>query len=289
MAAAAFNKDSIEVHHIENISTISSEELSNLIEKIKKSSVLYKRTRKYIQRKTIINALKPLIKLNNNIASYFANNKNTKFTWNNITNNLPLHKSKIRNLTVQKQYLDTLKKLQNKGKALSSTADKDVFYPYLILPSLTDDIKFKENCGFIYFELDGIIIGYLLYTYKNFDSEKKNHIYIDYVEVHPDYTGKRLCNKLIQELLHFKSDINKFELFNVGGLPAFKCYVNTFIQNGFHPKQRGTDKTKNINYLLGRTQSNIKSVSNGNVNNISRFKNIYLTGIIFEKLELKTI
>lgn len=282
MAAAAFNKDSIEIHHIENINNLSSEEIFNLKEKIKKSIVLYKKTRKYVKRVTIINAIKPLLNSNSNISQYFANNKNTKFTWNNVTNNLPFHKDKIKKLLTNKTYSNTLNKIKSKSTALSSIEGKDVFYPYLILSNPTSDIKFKPNCGFIYLELDNIIIGYLLYTYiKNQDTD--DHIYIDYVEVHPNYTGHRLCNKLILELIKLKSNINKFELLNVGGLPAFKCYVNTFIQNGFRAKQRGTDDKKNIRYLLNRTQSNIKLLSNGNVNNISRFKNVYLTGIIFEK------
>lgn len=284
MAAAAFNKDSIEIHHIENINSLSSEEILNLKDKIKNSIVLYKKTRTYVKRKTIINAIKPLLNSNSNsnISQYFANNRNTKFTLNNVTNNLPFHKAKIKKLLTNKTYSNTLKNIKSKSTALSSIEGKDVFYPYLILSNPTSDIKFKPNCGFIYLELDNIIIGYLLYTYKK-NPDTKAHIYIDYVEVHPNYTGHRLCNKLILELIKLKSHINKFELLNVGGLPAFKCYVNTFIQNGFAAKQRGTDDKKNIRYLLNRTQSNIKSVSNGNINNISRFKNVYLTGIIFEK------
>ena len=291
MATTEINRTEIKIHHIENINSLSSEELSNLKNKFINSISLYKKTHTFVQRKTIINALKPLLTNTNNISQYFANNKTRENILNNVTNGIPLRRSKIKNNQI---YSNILINIRSKSKPITGRfaigKEGDVFYPGFIYNyhlknhQNTPDvrIKFKDNCGFIYLELDNIIIGYLLYIYS--DTEK-THIYIEYVEVHPDYTGRRLCNKLIQELINLKPDINNFELFNAGGLPAFKCYVNTFGRNGFIAKNVFKINKKTINNLLTRTKTNSNLVKNGNVNNISRFSDIYTTKIIFTKIQ----
>jgi hypothetical protein len=63
------------------------------------------------------------------------------------------------------------------------------------------------------------IIGYLNYQIENYVSRKENaskkYIYIEAIEIHPEYKGKKFCNLLITKLIEFYKDdetINEYHL-----------------------------------------------------------------------------
>ena len=75
------------------------------------------------------------------------------------------------------------------------------------------------------------IIGYLLYKINDDGS-----IYIDYIEINRNYRNASICKKLITHLIQSLESTNNYELYNVGGLAGYSCYVDAFESNGFIAK-----------------------------------------------------
>ncbi len=100
------------------------------------------------------------------------------------------------------------------------------------------------------------------YNYNHIDS-----IYISLVETNPDYRGQRICPKMFEALIDANPNIEMFELTNVGGYSACKCYVNSFQEKGFL-----FHNTKNfisfceLHYQKPKptTQKNIKNIRSTN-------------------------
>lgn len=128
---------------------------------------------------------------------------------------------------------------------------------------------------------DQKMIGYLKYEYSNYISYKgnvkKTFIYIDYIEIHPLYKGKKYCNLLITSLIDFYKDdpnINEYQLDNQGGLLAYKCYTSSFRLKGFLPKYKYkmTLENSNIKFYNTEVEKNVKNIRSGNkkLNNINK-------------------
>jgi hypothetical protein len=113
------------------------------------------------------------------------------------------------------------------------------------------------------------IIGYLQYSLNG------ETIEIHYVEVHPDFRGHRLCNKLIELLIDKYPDFKKFTLDNAGGLVGYKCYVSTFRKKGFQPSLSSGRMIETLN----------KRANNNNKNRSKKSNNMFYSNTInFEKL-----
>jgi len=123
---------------------------------------------------------------------------------------------------------------------------------------------------------DNKIIGYLQYLVNN-DST----IDIEYVEVHPDFRGHKLCNKLIELLIDHNKLAIKYILFNVGGLAGYRCYVSAFRKNGFNPT---LDSGREITNLNKRAHNNLNKIKKGTKKINNNNNKFYLNTINFEKL-----
>ena len=147
-------------------------------------------------------------------------------------------------------------------------------YPKFL--KLSDDnnvIINKYNTILLAAFTDNKIIGYLQYSVDD-DST----INIEYVEVHPEFRGRKLCNKLIELLIHNNQDSTKYTLYNVGRLAGYRCYVSAFRKNGFNST---LDSGRNIKNLNNRAQNNLNKIKKGTKTNNNKF---YLNTINFEKL-----
>ncbi len=170
---------------------------------------------------------------------------------------------------------DTKKTIQKKYK------------PQLIYPEGIDELK----APIILAIKNEKLIGYLKYDYK---TNHPNFIYISLVETHPDYRGQRVCPKLFTQLINDNEDISRFELSNVGGYSACRCYVSSFQENGFlfhnqkeymsfcelhykNEKQSKKNTKKNIQTSItenGYTLKNIKHSNTANTENIGNLEQL---------------
>ena len=86
------------------------------------------------------------------------------------------------------------------------------------------------------------IIGYV-----NYRDIENNSIYIEFIEVNPEYRNMNLCKRILSFLIIQKPEIMSYELQNVGGLSGYSCYVDAFESNNFKVKIKFDDKKlKNI-------------------------------------------
>ena len=151
-------------------------------------------------------------------------------------------------------------------------------YPKFL--KLSDDnnvIINKYNTILLSAFTDNKIIGYLQYSV---DDDSTYTINIEYVEVHPEFRGRKLCNKLIELLIHNNQDSTKYTLYNVGRLAGYRCYVSAFRKNGFNST---LDSGRNIKNLNNRAQNNLNKIKKGTKTNNNNNK-FYLNTINFEKL-----
>lgn len=85
------------------------------------------------------------------------------------------------------------------------------------------------------------IIGYVNYRHIN-----DNSIFIEFIEVNPEYRNMNLCKRMISFLLTKKQEILNYELINVGGLSGYSCYVDAFESNNFTVKLKFEKKIKKM-------------------------------------------
>lgn len=75
----------------------------------------------------------------------------------------------------------------------------------------------------------GIIVGYIWGDISP-SKEKSKHThssYISFVNIHPDWLGKKLCYPLVKFAMCslIKNKVTLIKLTNVGGIPACRCYI----------------------------------------------------------------
>jgi len=222
---------------------------------------------------TEIRALKLEQSLIQNIISFILQNK---FNENEQTN----LKTQILIPTNISEYLHRLKldiviitRIMNVITSNSEIVEKQVYqgeeYKYLkynhaLVDNMIVIIKYNTKTG------NEVVAGYIKYKFQDTDTDT---LFIDAVEVHPDFRGLKLCNKLIKLLIDKFSQYNSFHLINSGGLIAYKCYTSTFTKEGFTPKYiygktliRQEDITKNTN------NSKTKKNNRNNTNFFNRMK-----------------
>jgi len=85
------------------------------------------------------------------------------------------------------------------------------------------------------------IIGYV--NYRNIED---NNMFIEFIEVNPEYRNLNLCKRMLSFLIMQKPKIISYELQNVGGLSGYSCYVDAFESNNFKIKIKFEDKKLNI-------------------------------------------
>ena len=93
------------------------------------------------------------------------------------------------------------------------------------------------------------IIGYV--NYRNIED---NNMFIEFIEVNPEYRNLNLCKRMLSFLIMQKPKIISYELQNVGGLSGYSCYVDTFESNNFKIKIKFEDKK-----LKKKTLNNIRN------------------------------
>ena len=110
------------------------------------------------------------------------------------------------------------------------------------------------------------IIGYV--NYRNIED---NNMFIEFIEVNPEYRNLNLCKRMLSFLIMQKPKIISYELQNVGGLSGYSCYVDTFKSNNFKIKIKFEDKK-----LKKKTLNNIRnSIKTRNIKklNITKMDN----------------
>ena len=138
------------------------------------------------------------------------------------------------------------------------------------------------------------VIGYLIYNIRIED----NSIYIDYIEVNPDYRNESLCKKMISYLISQKKEINKYELLNVGGLSGYSCYVDAFTTNNFDANfidntnnNENNENNNEYNNYSSRTSNNsnssIKSYKHNKPNNTKKYSKNNLNKIRLSRKNTK--
>ena len=86
------------------------------------------------------------------------------------------------------------------------------------------------------------IIGYV-----NYRTIEDNNMFIEFIEVNPEYRNLNLCKRMLSFLIMQKPEIISYELLNVGGLSGYSCYVDTFESNNFKVKIKFDKKIKKEN------------------------------------------
>jgi len=123
------------------------------------------------------------------------------------------------------------------------------------------------------------IIGYLLYKINDDD----NSIYIEFIEVNEKYRNLSLCKKLITYLIKTLPDINTYELYNVGGLSGYSCYVDSFESNNFIVELQKEDiefnnepnnSITNTNTKTKKTLNNLRLTRKTKKLNLTKMENI---------------
>ena len=183
----------------------------------------------------------------NSIATY--TNPDISFTNDSIVfrNNLDikdiLEQLKIVILSLEKNNLESeiriIKKLYKVIKSKCSIEyipdTKRIIYP-LIFRELETPMVLA-----IYKETNKII-GYV--NYRNIED---NNMFIEFIEVNPEYRNLNLCKRMLSFLIMQKPKIMSYELLNVGGLSGYSCYVDTFESNNFNVKNKFDKKIKKEN------------------------------------------
>jgi hypothetical protein len=118
------------------------------------------------------------------------------------------------------------------------------------------------------------IIGYLLYKTNDDIS-----IYIEYIEVNTEYRNLSLCKKLITNLIKTIPHINEYELYNVGGLSGYSCYVDAFKTNNFKVELQKEDiefdnEINNTNTKSKKTLNNLRITRKTKKLNLTKMENI---------------
>jgi hypothetical protein len=124
------------------------------------------------------------------------------------------------------------------------------------------------------------IIGYV--NYRDIDIKS---IFIEFIEVNPEYRNMNLCKRMISYLISQKPNTKKFELINAGGLSGYSCYVDAFESNNFNIKIKNTDKkikkTKLNNIRLKRKSNRLNLTKLDNISINRKFDgDMYFTKII---------
>lgn len=88
-----------------------------------------------------------------------------------------------------------------------------------------DDLLRRDKCLYLIHnqQLVGCIAGYL----------RKQVVEIESVGIHPDYRNKKLCTKILSFFISLWPSIYRFELDNMGGIGACRCYINAFHSMGY--------------------------------------------------------
>jgi hypothetical protein len=127
------------------------------------------------------------------------------------------------------------------------------------------------------------IIGYLLYkiSHDSYADSDDISIYIEYIEVNKNYRNLSLCKKLITYLINIKPHINKYELYNVGGLSGYSCYVDAFKNNNFIAELQKEDidfnnDTNNTDTKSKKTLNNLRHSRKTRKLNLTKMENIKL-------------
>jgi hypothetical protein len=86
------------------------------------------------------------------------------------------------------------------------------------------------------------IIGYV-----NYSNIEDNNMFIEFIEVNPEYKNLNLCKRMLSFLITQKPEIITYELLNVGGLVGYNYYVDAFESNNFNVKNKFDKKIKKEN------------------------------------------
>ena len=122
--------------------------------------------------------------------------------------------------------------INNLEKIIKNACETKIQSTLLFPSNLMDLYDIEElELSVILAVSDNKIIGYLLYKINDDGS-----IYIDYIEINRNYRNASICKKLITYLIKSMDTTNTYELYNVGGLAGYSCYVNAFESNGFTAK-----------------------------------------------------
>ena len=109
------------------------------------------------------------------------------------------------------------------------------FSPDNILSKLNEDQTTKQGRDssslYLTTQTGDKIVGYISgYVYEELGV-------ISFVEFHPSIRGLGLCkqylDKYIKNVLATHPNVDTYQLFNVGGEYACRCYIKSFEQNGF--------------------------------------------------------
>ena len=111
------------------------------------------------------------------------------------------------------------------------------------------------------------IIGYV-----NYSNIEDNNIFIEFIEVNPEYRNLNLCKRMLSFLIMQKPKIISYELQNVGGLSGYSCYVDAFESNNFKVKIKFDDK-KLKKKTLNNIRNSIKTRKTKKLN-ITKMENI---------------
>jgi hypothetical protein len=111
------------------------------------------------------------------------------------------------------------------------------------------------------------IIGYV-----NYRDIENNSIFIEFIEVNPEYRNVNLCKRMLSFLIIKKPEIMSYELQNVGGLSGYSCYVDAFESNNFKVKIKFDDK-KLKKKTLNNIRNSIKTRKTKKLN-ITKMENI---------------
>ena len=106
--------------------------------------------------------------------------------------------------------------------------DKIIYRPHSFL--------IRENIMF-YLIKDDIIIGFIESSINKDRRLLAFDIYIDYLKLHPDFIGQKICKIMMKMFINTinigKSEPLSFVLENFGGIPACRCYINSFSELGY--------------------------------------------------------
>jgi hypothetical protein len=133
------------------------------------------------------------------------------------------------NAPISLSHLNTLIRISSSAK----------FSPENIFTKLKEELGKTRNSSAIYLvdraiaAMFGYIIGYV--TYDD-DDDSKTGI-ISFVELTPSVRGLGLClpmlDAYIKNVMRSNPDIQKFQLYNIGGEASCRCYKRAFEMNGF--------------------------------------------------------
>lgn len=235
-------------------------------------------------------------KLTNFNLTYSSNNNssNNNLPNNNLPNNLSTNSVEIEESNIENKIIklnallninldasiiqDDIKensKFQTKFKIIKKQTGLRV-YPIFI-------DKLVQNM--ILCKIKKIIAGYIKFNLKKDDQD---YIDIDYVEVHPDFKGFGLCNKLISALIKKYPKINKFKLHNTGSLISYRCYISSFNKENFNVEfTEAKTKSRKSLFSQNKVNENTTASKTGTLSNNNRQK--YNGILIFTRNPTKSV